>query len=114
MVYYLNVNGGLTAADLLSEVAKDTSVTKLENSDLFNTEFVQLLIKNAEAEVKIDDYVMEKIVTGLKECNEKGKIDLDYYEGLGELIGVNPKPEPEPVIEEEKVEVPEEEANSEE
>ena len=114
MVYYLNVNGGLTAADLLTEVANDSSVAKLENSELFKAEFVQLLISNAEAEVKIDDYVMEKIIPALKELNEKNKIDLEFYEGLGELIGVNPAPEPEAEVEEEKVEVPEEEAKSEE
>ena len=112
MVYYLNINGGLTAADLLSEVAADSSFTKLENSELFKAEFTQLIANNAEAENKIDDYVLEKLVASLKECNEKNKIDLDYYDELGDVLGVNPAPEPE--AEEEKVEVTEEEAKSEE
>ena len=31
IVYYININGGLTAADLLSELAEDAKITKLEN-----------------------------------------------------------------------------------
>lgn len=35
IVYYLHINGGLTVADLLSELADDQNVTKLANSALF-------------------------------------------------------------------------------
>ena len=112
IIYYLNINGGLTAADLLSEVAADSSFEKIENSELFKAEFVQLITKNAESETKIDDYVIEKLVTGLKECHEKNKLDIDYYDELGDVLGVKPTPEPE--AEEEKVEVTEEEVKSEE
>ena len=39
-VYYLNSNGGLTAADLIKELAADSKITKLPNSELFKNEFV--------------------------------------------------------------------------
>lgn len=37
-VYYLNIKGGLTATDLLNELASDNKVTKIENSNLFKEE----------------------------------------------------------------------------
>ena len=90
IVYYININGGLTAADLLSELAEDAKITKLENYELFKNEFAQKLAQNAEAEVKIDDYVIEKVTASLKACHEKNKIDLEYYDELNDLLGIKP------------------------
>ena len=101
-VYYLNISGGLTAADLLNEVASDAKVPKLDNSELFKNEFVQKIVHNAEAEEKIDEYVLEKITGALKSCHESNKIDLEFYENLNDLLGVKQaEPEVEPEAEKE-------------
>jgi hypothetical protein len=41
--FYLNAKGGLTAADLLNELANDPKVEKVQNSNLFKTNFVDTL-----------------------------------------------------------------------
>ena len=49
-VYYLNANGGLTAADLIKEMAADSSITHIANSELFKAEFVSQVLPGEEAE----------------------------------------------------------------
>ena len=88
-IYYLNINGGLTAADLLSDIANDPKVDKLPNSENFKEEFLQKLLQPADVEEdKMDAYVLEKIHEALKSCHAKNKIDLEFYEELNELLGV--------------------------
>ena len=61
-IYYVNINGGLTAADLLTDLANDPKVDKLANSENFKEEFIQKLIQPADSEEeKMDAYVVEKI-----------------------------------------------------
>ena len=43
-VYYLNAKGGLTAADILKDLAGDAKVASLPNSELFKTEFVEKVL----------------------------------------------------------------------
>lgn len=64
-IYYLNANGGLTAADLLTDMAMDGNFTKFSNSELFKTEFVEKVLPPEDSEdknpLKLDDYVLEKV-----------------------------------------------------
>jgi len=55
-VYYLQVKGGLTTSDLLNDLANDDKVTKLPNSELFKTQFMEKL-----ADIKLDNHVREKV-----------------------------------------------------
>ena len=43
-IYYINTNGGLTAADLLNDLADDPEVSKLPNSENFKDEFLPKLL----------------------------------------------------------------------
>ena len=43
--YYLQVNGALTAADLLNDIAADHEVTMIENSAMFKREFIDKIVK---------------------------------------------------------------------
>ena len=47
-IYYLNVKGGLTAADLLKALADDKKVSKLPNSEAFKSEFIEKLTSEPE------------------------------------------------------------------
>ncbi len=62
-LYYLHANGGLTAADLLKEMASDSKLDKITNSELFKTEFVEKVLPGEGAEdenpLKLDAYVLE-------------------------------------------------------
>jgi len=62
-VYYFNINGGLTASDLLSELAGDKNVPKVMNSDLFKNE---LVAKLTPENTKLDGFVREKITEALR------------------------------------------------
>lgn len=62
-VYYFNINGGLTASDLLSELAGDKNVPKVMNSDLFKNELVDKLTPE---NTKLDGFVREKITEALR------------------------------------------------
>ena len=78
-VYYFNINGGLTASDLLNELAGDKSVQKVMNSDLFKNE---LVVKLTPENTKLDGFVRDKITEALQAL--KPKLDLEFY-GLQDL-----------------------------
>ena len=78
-VYYFNINGGLTASDLLNELAGDKNVQKVMNSDLFKNE---LVVKLTPENTKLDGFVREKITEALQAL--KPKLDLEFY-GLQDL-----------------------------
>ena len=100
-IYYLNANGGLTAADLLKEMAGDSSVTMLPNSELFKTDFVEKVLAPEnpdENPLGLDASVLEQVQLALKQL--KGKIDTDFYESAKDYLGEAKKAaEPEPVEE---------------
>ena len=73
-VYYFNINGGLTAADLINDLAGDSKVQKVMNSDLFKNE---LVAKLAPTNTKLDGFVREKITEALRAL--KPKLDIDFY-----------------------------------
>ena len=62
-VYYLHANGGLTAADLMKDLASDSGVEKIANSQLFKTEFVDKIMPSEEEEnpLGLDAYVLEQV-----------------------------------------------------
>ena len=117
-VYYLNANGGLTSADLIKEMAADSSITKIANSELFKTEFISQVLPGEEAEdqnpLKLDDYVLEQVQLALKLC--KDKVDTTFYESAASYLKPTPEPvaeaETEAVEEPEATEVPAEEASA--
>ena len=78
-VYYFNINGGLTASDLLNDLAADKNVQKVMNSELFKNE---LVAKIAPTNTKLDGFVREKITEALRAL--KPKLDIDFY-GLQDL-----------------------------
>ena len=88
-VYYLNINGGLTAADLLTDLANDPNIDELTNSENFKNEFVRQIVETSESvDKKIDEYVLEKIQEAIKSCHAKGKLDLEFYDELKDLLNV--------------------------
>ena len=62
-VYYLHAKGGLTAADLMKDLASDSGVEKIANSQLFKTEFVDKIMPSEEEEnqLGLDAYVLEQV-----------------------------------------------------
>ena len=93
-VYYLNANGGLTAADLLKEMAVDASITTVATSELFKAEFVEnVLPKEGEDSnpLKLDVMVLEQVQLALKQL--KGKLDTGFYESAATYLGDGPKAE---------------------
>ena len=94
-VYYLHANGGLTAADLIKEIASDESITKIPNSELFKTEFIAQVLPGEDAEdqnpLKLDPSVLEQLQLALKQCKEK--VDTEFYESAAYYL--NPTPESE-------------------
>ena len=62
-IYYLHANGGLTASDLIKEIASDSSVSQIPNSELFKSEFVEKVLPGEDAEdqnpLKLDASVLE-------------------------------------------------------
>lgn len=49
-VYYVNANGGLTASDLINELAADARVKQIANSELFRDELVAKVLPGEDAE----------------------------------------------------------------
>ena len=92
-IYYLNANGGLTAADLLTEMAMDGKFKKLSNSELFKTEFVEKVLPPEDSEdknpLKLDEYVLEKVQLALKTCRHK--IDTDFYASAADYLNPSAK-----------------------
>ena len=89
-IYYLNIKGGLTAVDLLKALADDETVDKLQNSEAFKADFVDIITSEPENESeKIDKYVLEQLTDAFKSLNEKGKLDLEFYEPLQAILGSN-------------------------
>ena len=74
-VYYFNANGPLTAADLLTALAVDSSVAKVPNSALFKRELLDRVIKDDWAG---DADVKDELVKAIKAVAPK--LDSDYYE----------------------------------
>lgn len=106
-IYYLHANGGLSAADLLKEMANDANIKQLANSELFKAEFVDKVFPGEEAEdqnpLKLDNYVLEQVQLALKQL--KGKVDLEFYESAATYLAdkkveVEPEPVEEPAAEE--------------
>ena len=62
-VYYLHAKGGLTAADLMKDLASDAGVEKIANSQLFKAEFVDKIMPREEEEnpLGLDAYVLEQV-----------------------------------------------------
>lgn len=77
-VYYFNINGGLTASDLLNDLAGDKNVEKVINSNLFKNELVDKL---GPSNTKLDGFVREKLNEALRSLQPK--LDLAFY-GLQE------------------------------
>ena len=101
-IYYLHANGGLTAADLLKEMASDANTKQLANSELFKAEFIDKVFPGEEAEdqnpLKLDNYVLEQVQLALKQL--KGKVDLEFYESAASYLAEKKvEAEPEPVEE---------------
>ena len=92
-VYYLNANGGLTASDILKEMAADASVTVLPASELFKTEFVEKVLPPEDSEdsnpLQLDAMVLEQVQLALKQL--KGKLDTGFYESAAAYLGDAPK-----------------------
>ena len=68
-VYYLHANGGLTAADLLKEMAADSSLTQVPNSELFKAEFVEKVLAPEnpdENPLGLDASVFEQVQLAFK------------------------------------------------
>lgn len=59
IVYYLNINGGLTVADLLIALNKDPEVTQIPNSDYFKSQFVDKVVRDEEFRAGQDEQVFE-------------------------------------------------------
>jgi len=74
-VYYLNINGGLTASDLLNELANDPKVDQIRKSEFFKNE---LYDKVTSADTKLDGFVKEKLNEALKAL--RPKMDAEFYE----------------------------------
>jgi hypothetical protein len=83
-VYYFNINGGLTAADLLNDLAKDSKVKKVRNSNLFKTDLLAKLDPSVDS--KLDGFVKEKLLEALKALQPK--LDEDFY-GLQKFFPVS-------------------------
>ena len=73
-VYYFNINGGLTASDLISELAFDKNVTKIENSTLFKEELIKKVLDDG---FKIDSFVRLKLKESLAKLSPK--LDSSFY-----------------------------------
>ena len=73
-VYYFNINGGLTASDLLNDLAQDQKVKKVMNSNLFKAELLQKIDQN---NTKLDTFVKEKLNEALKAL--RPKLDTEFY-----------------------------------
>ena len=59
-IYYLNIKGGLTAVDILKALADDATVDKIQNSEAFKADFIDIITFEPENESeKIDKYVLE-------------------------------------------------------
>jgi hypothetical protein len=92
-LYYLHANGGLTAADLLKEIAADSSVEKIANSELFKTEFIEKVLPGEdENPLELDAYVFEQVQLALKQL--KGKVDLEFYDSAADYLGDAKQEEP--------------------
>lgn len=79
--YYINVNGGLTASDLLNSLALDPAVEKIDNSVLFKKEFVDKVVKRKPDQVlafKGDTDVLQEMQNAVKACAPK--LDAVFYE----------------------------------
>jgi len=92
-VYYFNINGGLTACDLINAIAQDDKVEKVSDSRLFNTDLVEKVMNE---EYALDSFVREKLTEAIN--NLKPKLNKEFY-GLEDAK-----------VEEETVEAPEESA----
>jgi hypothetical protein len=80
-VYYINVKGGLTAADLVNDLAKDSSAY-IPKSELFKNEF---LAKVQDSSCEMDRDVRKALTRAIEEL--KPKLDVEFYE-LGEAEAV--------------------------
>ena len=69
-VYYFNIKGGLTAADLINELAQDKNVVSVPNSNLFKDE----LVVKVFADQTLDSFVRDKIKEAL--TNLLPKLDV--------------------------------------
>lgn len=80
-VYYFNINGGLTASDLLNAIADDSEVAKIPNSVLFKREFIDKVVKRKPDQIldfKGDSDVLEEMQKAVKACSSK--LDSAFYE----------------------------------
>lgn len=88
-MYYFNINGGLTASDLLNAIAVDSQVTKIPNSALFKREFIDKIIKRKPDQIldfKGDSDVLEEMQKAVKACGSK--LDGAFYELPADYVGV--------------------------
>lgn len=95
-VYYLNVNGGLTAADMLLEIAMDNKVTNIHNSEFLKRE---LFDKVFDEESTVDSFVRDKVKDAIKVL--KPKLDQEFY-GLEEPAPEEPEQVEAPAAQEEE------------
>lgn len=94
-VYYFNVNGGLTAADLLNSLANDVEGV-MPNSVLFKE---QLMDKIDSDDLQLDHEVKDSIRKAIK--NLETKMDKQFY-GLEQAEAVEEQQEEETTTSEEK------------
>ena len=52
-MYYFNINGGLTSADLINELAADSSVKALPNSQQVKDELIVHLSEQSETDTYV-------------------------------------------------------------
>jgi hypothetical protein len=79
--YYINVNGGLTASDLLNSIAVDSIVTMIDNSEVFKREFIDKVVKRKPDQVlafKGDSDVLEEMQKAVRAI--AGKMDAKFYQ----------------------------------
>jgi hypothetical protein len=61
-VYYVNIKGGLTASDLINDIANDSKVERVINSTLFKDD---LIAKVLDDSTPLDSFVRDKLKEAL-------------------------------------------------
>lgn len=91
-VYYVNIKGGLTASDLINDIANDLKVERVINSTLFKDDLIAKVLDDSSP---LDSFVRDKLKEALTALLPK--LDVQWY-GLEQLVPA----EETPVIPEQK------------
>ncbi len=84
-VYYINIQGGLTAADLINEIANDSKIERVPNSNSFKDELLAKVFSDAPLDSFVRDKLKEAILALVP------KLDVQWY-GLEHLVAVKETP----------------------